>query len=372
MSAVSSSGAPSQRSLELVFERIGLLVEAEAIFVLAILPASVLGASVPVATYGVFPAPIIPLDWSRLFADAAFPSTAITLPSALAGKHFGVPDTRLCLAAPVFDQDSRNVSGTVIAIFPRDDGGIVRRQAAMEVLVQLATHEFTQSRALEELTGALAHAKALSRRHLEAGEHERRSLAAGIHDDLSQNVTLMRLGLSSLQRELDGGRLERALVETKELMRVSREIAESVQRVAVALRPAMIGTFGPAQAIGEESAQHERVTGVPVTCELTDISAPACVSLALFRIVQGSLSNIERHSRATRVRIRLKKQRHSLVLSVEDNGRGFEVDRFRSSLGLLAMTEQAEIAGGTLSIKSSPGEGTRVVAAFPEVSKGGE
>jgi len=233
-----------------------------------------------------------------------------------------------------------------------------RAHAAVDFLVDWAAHEIQDLR-------ELARVKALSARHVELREQERLALATRIHDDLSQNITFIRLALKSLQLQVTAGKFERVAPEIAELVAVSSQIATTVQALSTGLRPTMIESFGPAAAIRLEARLYQEASGVPVDCEIEDLRMSTQASIAAYRIAEHSLSNVARHSHATRVTIRLSRLSGEDILEITDNGGGFDSNAMVASLGLASMTERAEIAAGRLTIVSSPGHGTRIVASFP-------
>ena len=287
------------------------------------------------------------------------------VPTELAAS-LGLDASLTGFAAPLIEERDGTLLGGVMLGFPHAAADAQRAKAAIDVLGQLAAHEML----CEGMARSLAHAKALSVRHVERRERERQALANEIHDDLSQNVTFIRLALSSLQRQLDEGRLERAKAEVNDLVAASVLVKDGILRLSTGLRPAMIETLGPSPAIRHEAQLHHAATGVPVNCDLDELPVPAAVSIAAYRIIQESLSNVARHAKASEVNIRLERHPGRLVFKVEDNGCGFDPDAVPASLGLLSMIERAEIAGGTLIIRSRPGEGTQVIASFPEAAIG--
>ena len=355
--SVSRSRLLALSPMETLLKQIARLAGAGAIAVLPELPGS--GSRpewLPLATYGGLSLAGRPrlesflLEISRSGKMTSIPadlSTALGLDASLSG-----------FAAPLSEEPDGTLPGGVMVAFPHASANPEWAKATIAVLVQLVARELGQTR-------ALARAQALSARHVWRRELERQTLANEIHDDLSQNVTFIRLALSSLQRHLDAGRLDRARAEMSVLVATSIEVKDGILRLSMGLRPAMIETLGPAPAIRQEAKLHHTATGVPVNCELDELPVPDAVSIAAFRIVQESLSNIAKHAKASQVNIRLERNDRGIVFQVEDDGCGFDPGAVPDSLGLLSMIERAGIAGGTLTIKSHPGQGTQVIASFP-------
>ncbi|MBI4397238.1 MAG: histidine kinase, partial [Elusimicrobia bacterium] len=92
---------------------------------------------------------------------------------------------------------------------------------------------------------------------------------------------------------------------------------------------------------------------------------PAESELTLYRIVQEALNNVEKHSKATRVLLSCAQTPSTLHLTIQDNGRGFRLEKKRDGLGLSNIRERAQFAGGTAAIRSAPGRGTEIVVSIP-------
>ena len=351
-------------SLQPLVERIAQLIEAEAVILLAVLPASASYEFHTVAAYGGALPATGKLDLENLFEYAARHPSSHLIPLDIS-RQIGTAPNDIGLAIPILSKTKDRLLGAVVIVFHRDFAHTQRAQAGTEIMVELARHEFEHRHEVNDLTGTLALAKALSARHIERFEQQRTRLATEVHDDLSQNTTCIRLALAALQRDLDAGQSARALSAMANLLRISTEVKDSLLNLSKGLGPAMLGHLGPVPAINTECELHTQATGVEVSCHLADLRLPEPVSLALIRIVQESLANIARHARATHVDISLRMKKSELHFTVEDDGCGFNPHQSCHALGLLAMAERAEIAGGKLVVESQPGDGTRVVAIFP-------
>ena len=152
---------------------------------------------------------------------------------------------------------------------------------------------------------------------------------------------------------------------------MARETLRSVRRFSRHLRPAVLddlGLLAALEMVVEETngrlpeGARLKVTGTPRRVDQT-------VELALFRIAQEGLRNIEKHSQATSAAVELEFDEQGVRLAVSDNGRGFlpakDLSHLarRGSLGLIGMKERAELVGGSFQLRSSPGEGSEVVVA---------
>jgi signal transduction histidine kinase len=213
----------------------------------------------------------------------------------------------------------------------------------------------------------IATRRSLSMRLLAAEEGERRRIARVLHEDVGQSLTALRLNLERLHPGDDDTRLVRDSVGLVD------DALARLRALSVELRPTVLDDLGLGQAlIWYANRQGERA-GYSVTVDdaLGDVRLPEVVETSGFRIAQQALTNIARHARATNVRIGLRQYLENLELSIKDDGVGFDVRdaqvraRAGESLGLLDIEELANLAGGTVTVASSPERGTTVVARLP-------
>ena len=201
-----------------------------------------------------------------------------------------------------------------------------------------------------------------ARRVLAAQEAERVGIARDLHDEVGQLLTGVLLELNSIaeaapehRRELDG---------TREAV---RRALDEVRRISSELRPEMLEHLGLVSALTELTTTFGRVSGIDVERDF-DPSLPKLApetELAVYRIAQESLTNIGRHSNASRVTIALGRGPDSIVLSVGDDGRGFDGSMPEEHGGLRSMRERALLVGGALAIKESPRGGVEVRLEVP-------
>jgi signal transduction histidine kinase len=202
------------------------------------------------------------------------------------------------------------------------------------------------------------------RRVVAAQEAERKRLARELHDETGQALTSILLGLKPLEQAADE-QLAKAVASVRALV-VST--LQDVRRLAVELRPAALDDFGLVPAVRRLADTFREQTGMHVELEarLSGERLAPEVETALYRIVQEALTNVVKHSGATRVSILLTERDHAVAAMVEDDGVGFEIDSAREDgLGLVGMRERIGLVGGRLQVESSAGAGTTVVAEVP-------
>jgi PAS domain S-box-containing protein len=199
-----------------------------------------------------------------------------------------------------------------------------------------------------------------------AREDERKRIAREIHDELGQNLTALRMGISSLRLEF--GNRNAALAErVQELMQLADRTLRGVREVATALRPNALDA-GLTAGLEWLASEFERHSGLP--CRLTLPSQPLGLddgrAMALFRIVQESLTNVARHAEARSASVTLSENGGQWLVEVSDDGRGFDpASAGRKSLGLVGMRERALMLGGDIGITSAPGRGTTITVRMP-------
>ena len=204
----------------------------------------------------------------------------------------------------------------------------------------------------------------LSRRVLEAQETERRRVAHELHDELGQALTAIKINLQTRGRLRD---LSTDGLDVENI-RILDDALQQVRRLALALRPSMLDDLGLGPALRWLAEQTAQRSGFAVALNIPELEPrlPPEMETACFRIVQEALTNITRHAGATHVSIDLQREEAAMVLSVQDDGCGFDLAEVRTrainggSIGVLGMQERAMLVGGQLDIASTPGHGSQL------------
>jgi len=211
-----------------------------------------------------------------------------------------------------------------------------------------------------------------SRRLLEAQEAERGRIARELHDQIGQMLTALKLNLHAIQSAREAGEA-RLLIEDN--LKMIDEALEQVRDLSVDLRPLLLDDLGLVTALRWFVDQQAQRTGVGV--EFTsdsldpDLRFSSELEIACFRIAQEALTNIARHARAKAVTVRLSRSRDYLILLVEDDGVGFDMEALQghaqasATLGLRGMQERAHAVGGRVKIDSTTNRGTQVFVELP-------
>jgi signal transduction histidine kinase len=232
-----------------------------------------------------------------------------------------------------------------------------------------AFNQMVESRSAAEarIVASEQNLKALSDRLLTIQEDERRRIAREIHDDLGQALTALKMDIGGLLSNFQGSDATRSIRE-----RVSRTLdgtVQSVQRISAELRPSTLDDLGLTAAIESEARLFEERTGIECDVSLApgEVELTSTIETAVYRVTQEALTNVARHSDASRVELRLRTRADELLLEIRDDGRGITTDEIekRSSLGLIGMRERAAIVGGTVHFQGVEGRGTIVTVRIP-------
>ena len=220
---------------------------------------------------------------------------------------------------------------------------------------------------LDRRSAAEQNLKALSERLLTVQEEERMRVAREIHDDLGQALTALKMDVIGLVEKTRPSPEMRPMIDR--ILRTLDSTVTSVQRIASELRPSVLDDLGLFAAIESEARVFEERTGIE--CE---VSAPddlrevdSTTSAAIYRIFQEALTNVARHSNASRVEIRVRERSGELFFEIRDDGRGIVSEQIEdpASLGLAGIRERADMLGGTALIEGIPGRGTIVSVRIP-------
>jgi two-component system, NarL family, sensor histidine kinase UhpB len=227
------------------------------------------------------------------------------------------------------------------------------------------------------LTSALAENRRLAQQYLDVQESDRRALARDLHDELGQYLNAIKVDAVAMRERLssaDPVGCETAGEMIHNIDRVQGVVLGLIRQ----LRPVGLDELGLAAAL--EHCVNEWSRRLPAIEINLDVSADLDSldekrRLALYRLVQEGLTNVARHSNATRVAIRIERTRDELdpaqlvLASIDDNGIGARTDRSGTGLGLVGMRERAEAFGGSLSVTSAPGAGFKLLVRIPVEAK---
>jgi signal transduction histidine kinase len=247
--------------------------------------------------------------------------------------------------------------------FTTDDAWVLRLVAVATGLVwQYRETEDELDVAVERLEKAMGARRQLLANVASGGDEARRRFAGALHDDSLQLLTAAELQLERIRNEAAEGR-QRAQLD--QLAGTIKKVEDSLRRLLTTVSPAAFDlTVGLKEAIRDRIDGMRVYTGIEPDIDLAlPDELPDELDSIVFKNVAEALTNVEKHSHATRVRVAASAIDGGLVVEVTDDGTGFVVNESRyvpGHLGLLAMRERAQLAGGWCRIVSEPGAGTKV------------
>ena len=221
----------------------------------------------------------------------------------------------------------------------------------------------------EQVRAGRARLAALSHRLVQVQDAERAYISRELHDEAGQLLTTLLVGLRLLKEEAEESEESEALVAgVDELSHMVEEVLAGLHRLAVDLRPASLDHLGLLPALRQHIEALTRTHKLDIQFDAIGIGIdtqrlPADLETTLYRFVQEALTNVIRHARATRAKVRVERRGSRVIASVEDDGVGFDstVQSAQGErLGLFGMRERADMLGGSLFVKSAPGAGTTV------------
>ncbi|TAK08650.1 MAG: GAF domain-containing sensor histidine kinase [Candidatus Manganitrophaceae bacterium] len=287
------------------------------------------------------------------------------------GRLFGEEETRLAsFITTLAGAALENAEGfaKLEALTKSLEERVEERTASLKAANQVLESEIAERKKIEsQLERTQEQLRSLSLRSQLVLEEERTRIAREIHDEFGQTLTVLKMQLSFLEKRFRG---ERTPISqwTKSMSEMIDTTIERVRKVASELRPIVLDDLGLAAAIEWQAEEFQVRTGIACRCLLQEeITIDRLRSTTVFRIFQEALTNVARHSGASRVEIELSEETESVFLRVRDNGRGItEEQRLHpKSLGLIGMRERVRACGGEVRIEGVPGEGTTLTIRLP-------
>jgi len=240
-------------------------------------------------------------------------------------------------------------------------------------LVTVAEDISERLRAEEARNRGARKLRALTRRLVDLQEAERRKISRELHDCVGQTLTALRINMDMIREEAakDGNRV--ISERNDDSLGLIEYAFKAVQNVMYDLRPPMLDEYGLTASLQWYAKDFTRRTGIEV--EVHDHEVPRLatqIELALFRIVQEALTNVARHADAVAVTIDVSMNGDDVVLSIADDGVGFDREdggTEPAGYGLSTMRERSEALGGTFAIVSEENKGTRIAVTVPRSAR---
>ena len=204
---------------------------------------------------------------------------------------------------------------------------------------------------------------------IESQENERKRVAAELHDSIGQDLLILKNKLlTSIKKAGD----EKYIQQLSELSELTTLAIDDVRQISYDLRPYELDRLGLTKTIESMIERANNFTNIIFLGRLDNIDKtfPAETEINIYRIIQESLNNVIKHSEASKVMVIIRKTETSLQIRVSDNGKGFDIWKYRlnsekSGFGLKGMQERARLFQGELNIKSSPGKGSKIEIHIP-------
>jgi PAS domain S-box-containing protein len=314
-------------------------------------------------------------------ANDAFARMASVEPASIVGMSWFALTAAIDGADPAF---ARLLEGGAATI-ERSDGQIVHLESTTSAIPTtpprslLLVRDVTAAKVADQTIRSLFHflqdrdedRTRLLRRSNAAIEQERNRIARDLHDGPVQGVSAASLSLEAALLMIKAGDADRGM---EVLVKVRQELAseaDALRRLMAGLRPPVLEERGLMPALRETLSRFGTDTGLVATFEgELGRPIPRDVETLAYRVVQEALSNVGKHAQATTVLVQVQIDTGQLRTEIEDDGRGFETSHARDYLrsgrvGLASMRERVELAGGTFTLRSSPGRGTVVTALIP-------
>jgi signal transduction histidine kinase len=268
-------------------------------------------------------------------------------------------------AARTLEVPTRETSGKLLRLTCRVQGG--GRTARLFTAIV----DVTEERRLElERAEALERVKGLIEQLVTVQEEERRRIALNLHDHIGQQLTALRLALGSMRNDAPTDQS----VQLDRIDEMTSRIDRDLDFLAWELRPAALDDVGLeaalAQFVRSWSTQHQ-ISAEFHGSRWEGERLPNHVESNLYRITQEALNNVVKHAGATQVSVLLERRAEEALLIVEDNGRGFDVERARAArsrhagMGLVGMEERSALIGASLQFEAAPGKGSTLFIRVP-------
>ncbi len=275
---------------------------------------------------------------------------------------------------PVMELKAQKLDGTMIYLEATAMPFIYKGENAVQFICSDITErkkvEEERERLFNKIQVAQDRLKILSRRLIEAQESERRVIARELHDEIGQTLTAIKINLQAVNKVTRSSKLKSHLVDSVELVEHSLQL---VRNLSLDLRPSMLDDLGLMPTLGWYINKQSQRSGINIKMNSIDLDKKLSpeIEVTCYRVTQEAINNVLRHSGAKNVKVEINIIDYQLRIEIKDDGKGFDVMEMRkralngNSIGVLGMQERVELAGGELSIYSSPENGTKVIACFP-------
>lgn len=260
----------------------------------------------------------------------------------------------------------KNSTEEIQALNRELDARVQERTAAYEAAAKENARLYAELQHKEQSRGELLH------RVISAQEDERKRIAREMHDETSQSLSALMVGLDTVQ--MAGARdIQEASLRLQNCKSIAGTLLKNIHRIITDLRPTLLDDLGLAPAIAWYGEQ--RLSSLGITFHMNEDAMTSrlqpAIETAFFRIVQEAINNAARHAKASTVTVRLAREGGHVILEIADDGRGFDPQMLQASdsqgqgLGLRGMQERASTLGGDFQLQTAPGKGTTITVRVP-------
>jgi signal transduction histidine kinase/ABC-type uncharacterized transport system substrate-binding protein len=250
-------------------------------------------------------------------------------------------------------------TGTVLEVRRWLDEGVPRLRLLADVFANALARQHAERAAHESARDI----RDLAGRLLTAEDDERRRIARELHDGVNQDLAALSIALSVLEDGLPEGTPDDRRREITRLHARAVELAQAIRYLSHELHPGILQYAGLAAALRSHCREFNESHEVTVMCQSDDHlgEVPADVALCVYRVTQEALKNASMHAKARNAWVSLTREGTDLVLTIRDDGSGFDLDEARGrGLGLISLEERVRHVGGRLSIDTEPEHGTKI------------
>lgn len=271
---------------------------------------------------------------------------------------------------PLYTKD--NLRGFFI-LFSREEHSLTPQEASLVSTIAAEIDISIDNAILNEL--AVKRQKNIEKllsQLIYAQEDERRRIASEIHDGTAQSLVAM---LTKIQMSMDliKSNPEKAKLNLEEVKKVITDNVKEIRQIIFDLRPTSLDDLGIISAVQVyvNRFKEEKKMDINFKSNVNHINITPAISVSVFRIIQESLNNIGRHSKADKVDINIKFEEGILKLDITDNGKGFDLEMARekmitgASFGIAGMQERVSMLNGAFDIQSKPNKGTKISITIP-------
>lgn len=238
--------------------------------------------------------------------------------------------------------------------------------------IEAYSHERQRKKIERQLRISQIQLRKLSEHLQTVREEERSYIAHELHDELGQQLTVMKMDLFWLKSRC---KENQKFLGTKidEMIGIIDQVIETIRSISTELRPVVLDHFGIKAAIEWQVKKFEGQTGIK--CEVIlpkkKVMLSSQASITIFRICQEALTNVYRHAKAKNVKVALQDEKNELVIKIQDDGKGIEKKEMSNpnTFGLLGMNERVNSLNGEFKIKSLKGKGTLLIIRLPKTRR---